>query len=303
MSTNEASATPHDKLAGWRSILIIFIPVYLLAYAYVLFLGEYQSAALMAANTIFLALLAWLTARVTRPMPVEAARPLTSPRETRTRLLAQLVVLAAVIVITGLFPNAPIWSGMVAWLRGLGDATLPVEWFGGPGNVVANPVQYFVIPLILLLALGARPGELGLGRGHRVWRASLVWLVIPGLLLLIPAAIGALSPQAFVRRILGNFFQNGFFEEFLFRGALQTRLSFFLSTPWTLVTQALIFGLWHIRSNTEQFGGNVLGGLAWCIVSQGVLGLVFGFVFYRTRNLVAPTVAHVMINVMGQSFG
>ena len=32
-------------------------------------------------------------------------------------------------------------------------------------------------------------------------------------------------------------------------------------------------------------------------------GLAFGYVFHRTRNLVAPTVALVMINVMGQSFG
>ncbi len=292
--------TTSSPRSEWRPILLIAAPLFLIAYAYLLALGEWQSVALMMANTLFIALLAWLTARVTRPLPPEpeVARPPSG------RLWAQFGVLAVVILITGLSAgNVPLWSDMVDALRNAGEAVLPAEWFGGPGNAVANPVQYFVIPLVLLLALGARPGELGLGRGHRVWRASLVWLLLPGLLLLWPAAAGALTGPAFVRRVIGNFFQNGFFEEFLFRGALQTRLRYVLSTPWTLAVQALVFGLWHIRSNTLAFDGNIAAGLAWCLVSQGVLGLAFGFVFHRTRNLVAPTVAHVMMNVMGQSFG
>ena len=289
--------TPGSEL---RPILLIAAPMVLMAYAYLLILGEWQSAALMAANTLFLALLAWLTARVTRPLPPEPETVRPTPR----RAWAQLAVPLVFLLLTGLSAvRIPLWTDMVDGLRRMGEATLPAEWFGGPGNAVANPVQYFVLPFILLLALGARPGELGLGRGHRVLRASLVWLVVPGLILLWPAAAGALPPQTFARRVIGNFFQNGFFEEFLFRGALQTRLRLFLSGPWALATQALIFGLWHLRSNTESFGGNVVAGLAWCVVSQGVIGLAFGYVFHRTRNLVAPTVAHVMMNVMGQSFG
>lgn len=285
-----------------RPVLIIVAPLFLISYIYLLIRGEWVSVGLMLANTLFLALLSWLTARVTEPMPPEA-EPSPAAARPSWRLWAQLGVLGVIMIITGLLPDAPLWSGMVSRLRSLGDAILPVEWFGGPGNAVANPVQYFVIPLLLLMALGARPRELGLGRGHRVWRASLVWLIGPGLVLLFPAAMGALSAQGFIRQIISNFFQNGFFEEFLFRGALQTRLRHVLSAPWTLVVQALLFGLWHVRSNTQAFGGDVLGGLAWCIVSQGVIGLAFGFVFHRTRNLVAPTVGHVMINVMGRAFG
>lgn len=296
----ETPTAADNSLADRRTILRIAAPLFLIAYAYLLTLGEWQSVALMPANTLFMGLLAWLTARVTRPMPPE---PEVS-RPSRGRLWAQLGVLAAVILLVGSgSSNIPLWSDMVAGLRSAGDAVLPVEWFGGPGNAVANPVQYFVIPLILLLALGARPRELGLGRGHRVLRASLVWLIAPALILIWPAAAGALPAQTLVRRIIGNFFQNGFFEEFLFRGALQTRLRFLMSAPWALAVQALVFGLWHIQSNTRSFDGNVLAGLAWCIVSQGVIGLAFGYVFQRTRNLVAPTVAHVMMNVMGQSFG
>jgi membrane protease YdiL (CAAX protease family) len=49
--------------------------------------------------------------------------------------------------------------------------------------------------------------------------------------------------------------------------------------------------------------GNVLAGLAVCIVMQTVLGFVFGYVFHRTRNLVAPSLVHVASNVLGQMFG
>lgn len=288
-----------DRLdPAWRPLVLAVVPVYLLAQVYLIARGELLSVALMLANTLFLALLMWLTARVTRPLP-----PPVAPRQSPGLIWAQLGVLGVIMVLTALQPQGlPLWSSLVARLRAAGEAALPVEWFGGPGNALANPVMYFVIPLLLLLALGARPGELGLGRGHRVARASLVWLAGPGLLLLMAAPFGAITAQAFVRRVISNFFQNGFFEEFLFRGALQTRLGRFLTPPWALVVQAFLFGLWHIQSNLAAFDGDLLAALAWCIVSQGVLGLAFGFVFQRTRNLVAPTVAHVMINVMGQTF-
>lgn len=291
---------PDNPRSEWRPIIAIAAPLLLIAYAYLLLRGEWQSVALMFANTLFMALLAWLTGRVTRPLPPEPATAVPS----RGRAWAQLGAVAAVILLTAFSAGEiPLWSDMVAGLRGAGEAVLPVEWFGGPGNAVANPVQYFVIPLVLLLALGARPGELGLGRGHRVGRAALVWLVGPGLVLVVPAVLGGLTLPVLARRLIGNFFQNGFFEEFLFRGALQTRLRLFMTAPWALAAQALIFGLWHVRGNTLSFGGDVAAGLAWCVVSQGVTGFVFGYVFHRTRNLVAPTVAHVMMNVMGQSFG
>jgi len=283
---------------AWRPLIFTVVPVYLLAQIYLIARGELLSVALMLANTAFLGLLLWLTARVTRPLP-----PTEAPRQSPRRVWIQLGVLGVIIVLTALQPQGlPLWSPLVARLQAAGEATLPVEWFGGPGNALANPVMYFVIPLLLLLALGARPRELGLGRGHRVAQASLVWLAAPGLVLLLSALFGAITAQVFVRRVISNFFQNGFFEEFLFRGALQTRLSRFLAPPWALVAQAFLFGVWHIRPNLVAFDGDVLAALAWCIVSQGVIGLAFGFVFHRTRNLVAPTVAHVMMNVMGQTF-
>ena len=124
---------------------------------------------------------------------------------------------------------------MVDGLGALGERLLPVELVGGPANAVANPVQYFVIPLILLLLLGARFRELGFAPGHAAWRVSALWAALPLAVWLVLLATGQLAPAVLLRRLLGNALQNGFFEEFLFRGALMTRLARRFSAAWTLV--------------------------------------------------------------------
>ena len=248
-------------------------------------------------------LLTWLSVRLTHPLPPEAPPEAGS----RASLALQTVVLLIVVGITAL--NAvdptriPLWSQMVAWLQALGERTLPVEWVGGPGNAVANPVQYFVIPLLLLLVLGARPRSLGFARGHRSWRVCALWTILPALTWLALLIAGQLPPMTLMRRLLGNTLQNGFFEEFLFRGALYTRLNRLLPGNWALIGQALLFGIWHIGGNTRMMDGNLLAGLAACIVSQAVFGLAAGILFQRTRNLLAPSVMHVLMNAFGQTFG
>lgn len=289
-----------DQSTKWRTILWIGLPVFLIANAYLLYLGEIGGVVIRGAYAVYLFLLAWLTFRVTRPHPIEEAEQ----SGDRSRILPQIGVLVVVILLTGVNSNSiPLWSNMVAWFYNLGESILPVDWFGGPGNSIANPVQYFVIPFLLMLLLGAKPAELGLGKGNKVWQACLVWLALPVLIWSGLLLTGSLPMQTFARRIIGNTFQNGFFEEFLFRGALQTRLRRIMSTPWALAIQALLFGLWHLRANTQSMDGNILAGLAVCLISQTIGGFVYGYVYQRTRNLIVPSVAHVAMNVLGQSFG
>ena len=296
---NDVEEIPRPSTA-WRTVLWILLPLYLIASAYLLFLGESGGVIIRFGYGLFLALLVWLTNRLTRP---PASEPQAGPMN-RPLLAAQLAALLLFMVLTGLNSDAvPVWSSMVAWFHYLGESVLSVAWFGGPGNAVANPVQYFVFPFILLLLLGARPSELGLGPGTKVWRASLLWLAVPVVAGLALLATGSVTAQTLARRIIGNSFQNGFFEEFLFRGALLTRLRKLFSVPWTLTIQALLFGLWHLRGNTLSMDGNLVAGLALCLVSQAVAGFAFGYLFHRTGNLVAPSVAHVGMNVLGQSFG
>lgn len=284
----------------WRKILCITVPIYLIANSYLIILGELEGVLMLAAYAVYVSISAWLTKRITQSFIVEK-------REIPVNEILpslQIGVLLVIIALTGFASShIPIWSNMVTWFYNLGETILPVEWFGGPGNSMANPLQYFVIPFILLLLLGAKPSELGLGKGHKVLQACLVWLVLPLVIWIGLFATGLLPLQALLRRLIGNTFQNGFFEEFLFRGALQSRLRKLTSMPLALTLQATAFGAWHLRANTESMDGNALAGLAISLVSQSVAGFVYGFVFHRTHNLIAPSVAHVVMNVLGQSFG
>ena len=94
-----------------------------------------------------------------------------------------------------------------------------------------------------------------------------------------------------------HLFQNGFGEEFLFRGALQTRLKAFLSPSWSIVIQALLFGLWHFGANLGNKGiTSVPAVMALSILVQTTIGLAFGIIFQRTRNLFACTLVHIITN-------
>jgi membrane protease YdiL (CAAX protease family) len=243
-----------------------------------------------------------LTAAITEPNP-----PSGPPRDRgeRGRLVLQLILVLLVVLLTGyrglVFhevlpsePGLPGWRELVGQLERLG-----ASWFGND-NYLANPVLYFVLPLVGLLLLGARPAGLGLGGGHRVWRVTVLWSALPLLVILYGMVAGWSTLGLVLLRLLSNALNNGFFEEFLFRGALQTRLRRFLAPSWALVAQALIFGAWHLGLGYSNTGGlGLLPALASTIASQAVLGLAFGFIFERTRNLVAPSIVHILLNSMG----
>jgi membrane protease YdiL (CAAX protease family) len=168
-----------------------------------------------------------------------------------------------------------------------------------PGIAAANFAGYFLIPFILLLLLGARPPGLGFGKGHRVWRITAIWVGIPLVFFVINVVNGSTTLINLVKMFFGNLLRNGFSEEFLFRGALQTRLKQWMNSDWALVIQALIFAVWHLGADTQMMGGDMLQGLALGIASHSIFGLAMGIIFQRTRNLIAPSIVHVVINMFG----
>jgi membrane protease YdiL (CAAX protease family) len=240
---------------------------------------------------------------ITEPMPTGTVLP----GPARARVWWQLTLGLAFIALTA-------WSGLVfhhvvAEDAGIPGWTLLVEklqhlgeqWLGEDrGNYLANPVTYTVIPLVVLLLAGARPAGLGFGRGHRVGRTLLLCCAAPFAWFLYAMLTGQLSPARLLGRIASNALQNGFFEEFLFRGVLQTRLRLLAGPGWAIVAQALVFGLWHLGlgyTNTGHAG--LAPAIASTLVHQAVLGLLFGVLYERTRNLLAPSAVHVVLNSMG----
>jgi membrane protease YdiL (CAAX protease family) len=232
--------------------------------------------------------------------------PVPAPEAPRKgRVWAQLGVILLFIVLTGqagmVFHHAlparlttiPLWTPFLAFL------SAPGRLGQFPPTFITNPVTYFILPMIGLLALGARWGGLGFRWGYRSW---LVVAVL-SLASIISIGAGLLAGHVAVFTLLVSVFsnavQNGFFEEFLFRGALMTRLTLLLNSRWAIVLSSLAFGLWHLGLNTERLGGNLIAGAALGILFQGVPGLSFAVVFWRTHSIVASSVIHVLGNVAG----
>ena len=72
-------------------------------------------------------------------------------------------------------------------------------------------------------------------------------------------------------------------EEVLFRGAIQGVLMRFFGRPWpAIIVAALVFGVFHM--NPVQ------------IVYATLLGIVLGWIYYRTGSLMSVIVGHVLNN-------
>ena len=72
-------------------------------------------------------------------------------------------------------------------------------------------------------------------------------------------------------------------EELMFRGAMQGYLMRRYSNPWIgIIVSALVFGLIHM--NPQQ------------VVYATLLGLVFGWIYYRTRSLLPVIAGHILNN-------
>lgn len=190
--------------------------------------------------------------------------------------------------------HIPLWTDLDLWPQRMGR-----RLFNNPGWV-RNPVLYFLFPGAVLLLCRVRPAELGLRRGYRSWVAAAPYLLFAGVATAVHIAMGDTRVYTVLpRTLLSHFLQNGFTEEFLFRGALQTRLAQLIGDGWSLVVSSLVFGAVHWGSTTRMTGGDYLAGLAVTVVLQACSGLVFGLMFMRTRSLIAPTVAHITLNMIG----
>jgi len=93
----------------------------------------------------------------------------------------------------------------------------------------------------------------------------------------LAAALGALP----LSRCIGLALMSGIAEEALFRGVLQPRVG--------LVVASLLFGLAHFVPRRELLPWSAFAVMA---------GLLFGRLFDATGNLLAPTLAHVLINAV-----
>jgi membrane protease YdiL (CAAX protease family) len=234
-----------------------------------------------------------LTARAPTREQTEA------PGASRKWVWAQLAVLLVFILFTAyrgmMFHHTA--GGWLAQLPGVSWLANVLNSLPKPFTTMAtNPILYFVLPVIALRLLRAGWRELGFRRGYRTWAVIACWGILPVAVILLTLVGGQMTLAMLALSLVSNSLNNGFFEEFLFRGALLTRLSRLWGSDWGIVLSSLLFGIWHIGVVMSQFPGNPLAALAFTIVVQATIGLGFAIVFVRTRNLLAPSVIHVLVN-------
>jgi membrane protease YdiL (CAAX protease family) len=166
----------------------------------------------------------------------------------------------------------------------------------------------FVLPLAWGKLTGRWP-EMGFTR--RNWRQALLWGLGAGL---ITSAIGVatmrtptLAPSLGLQLIIGIPFAlllASPFQEFFFRGWLQTRLESGLGRAGGLFLSTGLFVLWHYLApfaSTPGFGYplNTVAGL----LGTAVSGFIFGYVFQRTRSILAPWLAHAISHIAFAAVG
>jgi membrane protease YdiL (CAAX protease family) len=130
-------------------------------------------------------------------------------------------------------------------------------------------------------------------------RDKLLRYILTGILVGIPLGISeyfiitpvAASPSFevgyFIRDLAYMVVFVGLGEELLFRGLVQREMMNLLGWKWGLFGASLIFAVMHLvwRSIPE-------------LIFTFLTGLLFGYLYYRTRSLVAPIVAHGVGNTI-----
>jgi len=183
------------------------------------------------------------------------------------------------------------WWG--ARLLGLGSS--PVA--GG-----AFEAALWIAALALLLWVLRRPKAVPSGRPN---------LALIGALLLIPIgaalAMGGLS-VIIVSTIVWQFLLSGFGEEFVYRGYYQSRLNQAFGRPLRLfgapfglglIVASLLFGLNHALNSFDPAVG--LSSLSWGpALGSFAAGLFFGVLREKTGTLLAPGLAHGLLDAVGE---
>lgn len=175
---------------------------------------------------------------------------------------------------------------------------------------------HVVIPLAILKGLGGHVSELfAVRRGQK---GILPLFIVIGILsisinlLLSPwlKNLEALHPSAAVLgwALPGTFIwmalEAGLCEEVLFRAILQSRLAAVLkSEAGAAVIAALLFALAHVpglylRPGDEHPAGGLVGIIVYTIGVLSPLGLIYGVIWARTRNLWLLILLHASVDFL-----
>lgn len=86
----------------------------------------------------------------------------------------------------------------------------------------------------------------------------------------------------------------GFFEEFLYRGLLISKLKNYKLTEESInIIQAILFGLLHCNLYTQDVS---LGFAILATAAQMLLGYILGKIYFKTKSLMPCIIFHVILD-------
>jgi membrane protease YdiL (CAAX protease family) len=186
----------------------------------------------------------------------------------------------------------PVLTPLMHWWSGLHPL------FGA--TAIPNFVLYALIPGLLVLALGAKPRELGLTLPRAgTLRASLAALILPLIFCGWALFGGKLGFGALGFVLVRNFLSSGFSEEFEMRGLALSHLRAFLPAEWAVFAQAMLFALFHVASSLDEPGALLLP--AYLIATSAIQGYILGLIALRTRSLFLPVLIHTSLGMMKEA--
>lgn len=130
-------------------------------------------------------------------------------------------------------------------------------------------------------------------------------LILVGVTIILGLPAKILSQQPFYKTILTFFimiFVNGLPEELIFRGYLLPRLEVVLKNPITaLVITAILFQMFHIPSYLAR-GMSINQALLTSFSIAYPSGLIWGYLFLKTRSIVPGVIWHTSNTIFGIIF-
>ena len=161
------------------------------------------------------------------------------------------------------------------------------------------------VVIVSLLVSGLRLRDIYLNKGKLLTGliTGIISFLIMGFLALNNPE-QPISPEFLktnIEWILIFVFFNGFMEELIFRGIFLKPLNQFFKPGWSIVLTAIVFGVAHMQ---VTYTPDVL----FFVGLTFVLGLIWGFLIYYTRSLLASVLFHagadlVIIMPVYASFG
>lgn len=270
----------------------------------ILYAGDRQWAILAVSTFGYAALLFGITVWTLPSSSDDSSDGLRAPPPGRATLPRYAVALLTVVWV---FAYGFVFSGFhvpiaAPWVRLVEPIQFGSRWLSG--LTFQNFLTFAVIPGALLLALGARPRELGLSRSARgTWRAIVLSWVLPLTFIAVAFARGRLSGSLLGLMLLHNLLSNGFTEEFFARGIVFSHLRGLQRTDWAMVTQGLIFALLHFGGTVADEHGNAVLAIANVIGMNFPMGVALGVMALRSGSLLLPSAVHVSLDTMKDLVG